>query len=93
MFVNKTIEYTGHMDISKNKMLTTMALDREDELHQLRNEKKAIERAIHYSRMHKIREYTRLLETLKAYDRALNDIETKIEEIEDKIKKTGGGIR
>ena len=68
-------------------MLMMPADERNRELWQLRNEKRAIERAIHFSRMHRIGETGKILSTLKAYDRALTSIEMMIGEMEERIGK------
>lgn len=55
------------------------------ELQQLRNEKRAIERAMQLIRMHRVRADERVLDAVKAYHRALIDIEERIGKIEKRI--------
>ena len=55
------------------------------ELQQLRNEKRAIERAMQLIRMHKVRADEGVLGAAKAFHRALIDIEERIGKIEKRI--------
>jgi len=65
-------------------MLMSSVDKRKMELQQLRNEKRAIERAMQLIRMHKVRADERVLDAAKAYHRALIDIEERIGKIEKK---------
>jgi len=65
-------------------MLMSSVDKRKMELQQLRNEKRAIERAMQLIRMHRVRADERVLDAAKAYHRTLIDIEERIGKIEKK---------
>ena len=66
-------------------MLMRSVDERKMELQQLRNEKRAIERTMQLIRMHKVRADEGVLGAVKAFHRALIDIEERIGKIEKRI--------
>ncbi len=81
MFTLTVHKYTPIMGYMQDKMLKNAPCN-ELELQTLMNEKKAIERVMRFIRLHKILENEEIPNTLKAYHRALTDIEAMISEIE-----------